>query len=609
MNRRKIALLLTLIFMVMTDRCSNDKPKQISTKTSIQSKKQLSQEKLQIVTTLSSKLEEKKTKLTVTKQKFDLSIQSNADELNAEGNKSNLQNFEQSMSNKKIGNYLRLIQKATAYRELVENEINLTDTGLIELDATAKQLELDIIMLDGMAEEKLDELLSKLDLTIKDITPQANDLVFPDDPSNKKPLEALYEEYVTKVKKQKEAAEQAELQKRQKEEKLRAEKEKEELLKRQKEEKLRLEKEKEELLRRQKEDQRNAILEPNYHLSTGIEEYKKLVWCPTKNLLAIVSEPLMIWDFISNSLLKIPVKVQDATWIPGSNGERMLFLSTCDDGLICLKHWSLKTNSEILSISLTNIHHVYDFIGWSGTNIAIKASTENYDKRFVIWNEAQRTVIKTFSAVDLAWKDESSFFYTDETTVYLYDLTTASVVASQNQCINESENIASKQCPRYMQIFWNKTNGSIAINARYAKSLQPETNTITFWDTKKQRKILSDTNIFFALVWLSKTTTLLADQNNKLVAIMSTNNQPYETGFMTAGHDYISCSSDKPCCAIHNRSDNPQIICQSSTGTLETMIRLKNELFFDATWSFSGRRLAARSRDGVDIWDLGKYIY
>ena len=591
MNLRKIAFQLALIVLLTNCNYSDrdESKKKVSAKMSVQSKKQLSQEKLQTVTSLSAKLEDKKTKLTSTKQKFDSTIQSTASELTVESNKSNLQNFEQSMSNKKIANCLLLIQKATAYRELVESEIQLTENGLIELDATAKQVQLDIIMLDGMAEERLDELLSKLDLTIKDITPQAADLILDDEPSNKKPLKELYEEYIVRVRKQKEAEAQIELQKKQKEEKLRAEQVKIELQK------------------KQEEERRNAILEPNYSLPIQINDYKKMVWCPTKNLLAIVSDPLMIWDFTNSSLLKVPVNVYDAIWLVDSDGEQMLFLSTCDSGRHCLKYWSLKTNSELLSYDLSGVSNIQGFIGWSGKNLVIAGSNDLYEKMFIVWNEAQKSVIKTISADDFAWKDTTSFFYADKTTVYLYDLTTASIVASQNQCISESENIASMQCPRYMEILWNGTSGLLAINARYLKSIQPETNTIAFWDTKKQQ-MLSDTQIFFALSWLSGTAALLGSRGHNLITIRSGNAQQLETGFTLDRRDGTRCSPTKACCSTGNSSDSVHIICQASRASMETVARLKNNTFYDSTWSFSGKRLAARSRNGVDIWDLSKYL-
>jgi hypothetical protein len=593
---RKVAFILALITFAICH-CSNDEPKKkVSAKMSVQSKKQLSQEKLQTVTSLSAQLEKKKVRLTATKQSFDATIQSTANELAVESNKSNLQSFEQSMRNKKIANHLRLIQKATAYKELVENEIQLTENNLLELDSTAKLVQLDIIMLDGMAEERLDELLSKLDLTIKDITPQAEDLVLHDEPNNKRPLQELYDEYIVKVRKQKEIDAQIELQNKQKEEKFRAEQAKIELQK------------------KQEEERRNAILEPDYSLPIKVNNYKKIVWCPTKNLLAILSDSLMVWDFVNKSLLTIPLQAKDAVWIPDSDGERMLILTSTNTlpNFTCLKHWSIKTNKELETFETSDLHHAREFLGWSGGNVAISTGyfdRVDFDKSVIIWNETQKQPPQSVQAENFVWKDESSFFYTDKTTVYLYDLTTASIVASQNQCINESENIASTRCPRLMEILWNRTSGLLAINARYWKSIQPETNTITFWDTKKQQ-MLSDSQIFFALSWLSGTATLLGSRGNNLITLKSGNAQQFETGFTLDRCDSIRCSPTKACCSISNStgSDSVHIICQARGASMETVTRLKNNTFFDATWSFSGRRLAARSMDGVDIWDLSKYL-
>ncbi len=597
MNFCKFALQLTLIVFLANSYCSdNEANKKNSVKASIQSKKQLSQEKLQVVTALSVKLEEKKSKLAEAKQKFNSAIQSSADELNAENTKSNLQSFEQSMSNQKIANCLQFIQKASAYKELVENELQLTDNSLIELDATAKLLNLDLIMLDGMAEEKLEELLSKLDLTIKDITPQANELILPPDPGNKKPLETLYDEYVVKVRKQKELEAQKQAQEA-------------ELIKKQEE------------LRIKEEERKKLILEPNRTMtftdSTRPGRHK-LRWCPDKNLLAVLDFPdLVIWDFGANSILKIPQNVVDAIWIPSGNGEQIILLTYSEDAefktYYSLKYWSVKTNALISERKLNEVGLSHDeqpynkFIGWSGNFLALGGESSS----FLIWDNWRKSIAKLVQADEFVWRDETSFFYVVGSVIYVFDLKTSNSWGLYNQCRDESDLIASRQCPDYIRLAWNKKNGLLAANMRYPQSAAPPKITIDFFNQeKKTRKTITLDEDVSDIWWSPTKPVLFALQAGLLTAINA-----ISASKMGIAAIEIRASDQNPryphliVRANTVYRSNTYYISECFENETEHFLYLKTEhVPLSFSWSTSGKRLAAVTQSGIVEWELGEYL-
>ena len=112
---KHLNFLFCFIFANLTINCfCNNAEKNTEEKTTAFSAKQLSEQKLQEVISLQTKLEEKKKKLNEAGQKFALNIQQRVADINAERAQNNLQDFKQAVSNKKIETCLSLIQKAVA---------------------------------------------------------------------------------------------------------------------------------------------------------------------------------------------------------------------------------------------------------------------------------------------------------------------------------------------------------------------------------------------------------------------------------------------------------------------------------------------------------------
>ena len=185
-------------------------------------KKVQSEEKLKIVQSLTEKLQKKKISLDQNSQIFEQEILTNVQEIQFERRKGSGNDFKSAMSNKRIENSLKAIQKASAYKEVVTHEAEKTEAGVIELEGTTKQLRLDITVLGALEDEKGDEILAQLDLVINHIQPQAGDLVIsPDTP--KKPLEDIYEKYIREPERIEEKKQQLERERTQLEQKKREE--------------------------------------------------------------------------------------------------------------------------------------------------------------------------------------------------------------------------------------------------------------------------------------------------------------------------------------------------------------------------------------------------
>lgn len=165
--------------------------------TAAEKKRVLSEAKLQEVRTLRDKLAEKVTRLTKTNEQFDREIADSAKTIQAETSQESTKAFEQAIQNRRVKAALEAIQKAQAYKEIVDRASQLTSEAIVETEGVEKQLRLDIIMLASVDEAKLDELLAKLDLVINKIQPQAKELVLKDEQTNLKPLEDIFKELVT----------------------------------------------------------------------------------------------------------------------------------------------------------------------------------------------------------------------------------------------------------------------------------------------------------------------------------------------------------------------------------------------------------------------------
>jgi hypothetical protein len=174
---------------------TDDQNKELKNSIDKRPKKVQSEEKLQIVNSLSEKLKKKKISLDETGAIFEQEININVQEIKVERNASHYTNSKSEMSNKIIEGCLKAIQKASAYKEIIDNETKKTYASIIELHGLTKQLRLDITVLGALEDEKGDELLAQLDLVINRIQPQANDLVIsPNTPM--KPLEDIFEKYI-----------------------------------------------------------------------------------------------------------------------------------------------------------------------------------------------------------------------------------------------------------------------------------------------------------------------------------------------------------------------------------------------------------------------------
>jgi len=202
MQHARFLLTSWLIVTSLAPACSQEKvpPPEREAKRSpptvAEKKKALSEEKLHEVRDLRDKLMEKVALLEKTSKQFDQEIENNVNEVRAETTKLSEETFDQAIQNRRIKAALEAIQKAQAYKGIVNRESQIAGEAAVETEGAEKQLRLDIIMLASVDEAKLDELLAKLDLVINKIQPQAKELVLKDAQTNLKPLEDIYKELV-----------------------------------------------------------------------------------------------------------------------------------------------------------------------------------------------------------------------------------------------------------------------------------------------------------------------------------------------------------------------------------------------------------------------------
>ena len=100
------------------------------------------------------------------------------------------------MKNTKAKINLFALQKALAYKTIVNDEYRRTYDAYQELMGASKQLELDMIMLTSFDETNFDRLLDKLEDILENVQPMAHKLVIGDENIILPDLDSVWKEYV-----------------------------------------------------------------------------------------------------------------------------------------------------------------------------------------------------------------------------------------------------------------------------------------------------------------------------------------------------------------------------------------------------------------------------
>ncbi|MEK7511960.1 MAG: hypothetical protein AAB575_02995 [Patescibacteria group bacterium] len=102
------------------------------------------------------------------------------------------------MSYPKAKRHLLVLQKALAYKEIVNGEYGRTYSAYQELLGVSEQLELDMIMLNSFDEANFDKLLEELEDVLDNVQPMAQELVIGEENLKLPDLNLIWKEYVTK---------------------------------------------------------------------------------------------------------------------------------------------------------------------------------------------------------------------------------------------------------------------------------------------------------------------------------------------------------------------------------------------------------------------------
>ena len=277
---------------------------------------ELTEEKLKEVKGLINKLDQKQSKLESALTKLKEKIHKNVSDIQAERTPNGSNEFSEAIKNKRVQVRLKTIQKAHAYQKITEAEIELTALASTELSGMADDFEIDAIVLAGMGEERIDDLLTQLDVVITKIQPRANELVISDKDVSLEPLEKVYDDYI-----QKEAREHEQKKLKQKREE---EGHKREELKKQETQKAEEEK------AQMDKFARLIDFDPTIEITLSIEDrwLDTPKWHPQKYLLATecdtnYQKAVCIWDIVSNTRREIKSSTaghtQDIAWNQISN--------------------------------------------------------------------------------------------------------------------------------------------------------------------------------------------------------------------------------------------------------------------------------------------------
>jgi len=557
-------------------------------------KKIQSEEKLQIVNSLSEKLKKKKISLDETGAVFEQEINSNVQEIKAERSSGHYSDFKSAMSNKIIEGCLKAIQKANAYKEITDNEAKKTYASIIELHGLTKQLRLDITVLGALEDEKGDELLAELDLVINRIQPQADDLVIsPDTP--KKPLEEIFNKYIIQSGNQNNPPAQLP---------------------------------KSEIVPAAKNESRfssisvNSPLQPDYTLRRG--QPSLISWSPDDTLLALdYNSDVAVWDYTSNSIVSLEnpktstsiiwsidgTNLILSSWLPSCEQCKIFNLTTCDkDDCISFRFWTVTVNRITrkieLPIQICN-HELYENHG----NYLVVKTCNNY----LFFDYKQGQFVKTiYESSRIVWRDGSSFFYNNARTLYLYDLVTGQTETLFDLCIVESSKISSRQCPKSIsEIAWNNVN-TLAVSMTFTHSVKGDYNVISFFNTSTRAKTGTVEVTSVRQLWWQNDNDLmyfhshdlLTKINNQTLTFSDTrhlwrdnttvrviNNDKYPRFFVVVGFNCPSFIKD-------NKTFDGQNIFLAAQGQLSTV-----------SWSNNGKMLAAISdRNELYVWNLNDFI-
>ena len=587
MKRTHVLICLMFCFISSID-CAN---KSIDTRP----KKIQSEEKLKIVQSLTEKLQKKKVSLDQNSQIFEQEILTNVQEIQVERSKGLGNDFKSAMSNKRIENSLKAIQKASAYKEVVTHEAEKTEAGVIELEGTTKQLRLDITVLGALEDEKGDEILAQLDLVINHIQPQAEDLVIsPDTP--KKPLEEIFNKYILQSENQSNApAKQPEPA----------------------------------IIPIPKQETKfssssiNEPLQPNYTLI--LEEVLSsptLLWSPENTLLAIHhTYGVAVWDYIGNSIVRFNGSTRPESAIWAIDGKSLLLAwwpdncidckyvnSQDEDENIYFKFWSIKTSTIRGTYQFPLVICNPGFYDNRG-NYLIIVSCDAYR----IWDYKQGIFVKTIPInSNIAWRDNNSFYYNDNDTIYLHSLDTGYTETLFSLCIIESSQISSRQCPKsVLQIAWNNLD-TLAISMEFTHTVKGDHTVISFFNTSSRAKIGTVEVTSVRQLWWQNNTDLMYLLSQNLLARINTQSLAiYDTFHLQTDNISVSIiNNDKHPTFFVVWSNNDLYIKENNTFEKGQKIFLASPgEIYSVAWSNDGKMLAAVSeKKALYVWDLHELI-
>ncbi|PIR93934.1 hypothetical protein COT97_03985 [Candidatus Falkowbacteria bacterium CG10_big_fil_rev_8_21_14_0_10_39_11] len=168
-------------------------------------KKDLSRKKLIEITDLIAGFKLKVKDLNETIQVVEAIIDENVTQIKAEKSRTGKYSYDEAAKNERIRTCLEAIKKAHAHKQLLIEAAKQTTFAQIDLEGMKKQLDLDILVLDKMEDEKLDDLVSRMNLVITKWQPISTKSPYPPvQPSELEDLDDIYDKYIAKEEREKE---------------------------------------------------------------------------------------------------------------------------------------------------------------------------------------------------------------------------------------------------------------------------------------------------------------------------------------------------------------------------------------------------------------------
>jgi len=187
-------LIMLLLVILVDAACDSAKKTQVIAKPKV-SKAELSNVKLAKLITLMEQLEKKRSKLDETLTTFHQQIHKWKQQVESEIRWREIHNFTEATNNKLISNNLEAIRKAEGYQQIVQSEIDLTKAALMEADRVRKQVELDVLLLDSLEENKLTTIVESLDFAIDNLQLRSTEMIINPNNADLPSLESIWQKH------------------------------------------------------------------------------------------------------------------------------------------------------------------------------------------------------------------------------------------------------------------------------------------------------------------------------------------------------------------------------------------------------------------------------